>query len=107
MASCYAYCGTQSEVSHPGATGAGNLTLVWDSNRVEVTSDFLELVMFVTPGGTVDRGQAQPAYMNFDAALLKHTTEALEVRENGRVQHWQCCRLTCTEKRVSHLGALV
>ena len=64
--------------------GSGELTLLWDSHReglgqsVEITSDLLQLLIFVTPAGTMDAGVVQPAYINFDAALLRHPTADLQ-----------------------------
>ena len=60
--------------------------LVWDTNReglgqaVEINSDLLQLVIFVTPAGSIDAGVEQPAYLNFDAAMLRHPTDSMQAR---------------------------
>ncbi|CAL5220920.1 g3017 [Coccomyxa viridis] len=55
----------------------GELLLLWQLHReglgqaVELTTDLLQVVIWVTPAGTMDDGGlVQPAYLNFDAALL-------------------------------------
>lgn len=75
----------QTQLTHVvPVEGAGDLVLLWDSNReglgqaVEINSDLLQLLMFVTPAGSIDRGVAQPAYINFNAALLGHPTEDMQ-----------------------------
>ncbi|CAK0783229.1 hypothetical protein CVIRNUC_006428 [Coccomyxa viridis] len=56
---------------------AGELLVLWQlhreglGNTVEITTDLLQLTVWLTPAGTVDEGGVeQPAYLNFDAALL-------------------------------------
>lgn len=46
----------------------------------DVNADLLSLVVFQTPAGTREGGVLQPAYLNFDAALLEPPANELKVR---------------------------
>ncbi|EIE23708.1 hypothetical protein COCSUDRAFT_47405 [Coccomyxa subellipsoidea C-169] len=55
----------------------GELVIVWQKHReglgntIEITTELLQVIVWVTPAGTVDEGgKEQPAYLNFDVALL-------------------------------------
>ncbi|BDA48425.1 hypothetical protein COCOBI_12-1040 [Coccomyxa sp. Obi] len=67
----------ENEQEHIMGLESGELMLLWELNRpdagqaVEITTDMLNVVVFLTPAGTLDEGGfIQPAYLNFDAALL-------------------------------------
>lgn len=55
----------------------GEMVFLWQlhreglGNAVEITTDLLQVLVWLTPAGTVDEGgKEQPAYLNFDVALL-------------------------------------
>lgn len=57
-----------------------HLVLVQSSHCMSVAADLLSIVVYMTPAGTRDEGGAiQPAYINFDAALLEAPAHELKV----------------------------
>lgn len=76
------------------------------------------MVVFLTPAGTRDEGGAiQPAYLNFDAALLGPPAHGLKVRESVFVSchhhtlaqivlHCKCLRAHLLQHRVLVIGCL-
>lgn len=53
-----------------------------DEQCPHVVADLLSVVVYLTPAGTRDEGGViQPAYLNFDAALLGPPAHGLKVRE--------------------------
>ncbi|CAK0783230.1 hypothetical protein CVIRNUC_006429 [Coccomyxa viridis] len=55
----------------------GELLMLWQLHReglgkaVEITTDLMQVLIWLTPAGTVDDGgKEQPAYLNFDVSLL-------------------------------------
>ncbi|BDA44602.1 hypothetical protein COCOBI_06-0780 [Coccomyxa sp. Obi] len=63
----------------------GEMMLLWQRHCpalgqvVEINTDLLSIVVFRTPAGTRDEGGVlQPAYLNFDAALLKPPVNELK-----------------------------
>ncbi|BDA46628.1 hypothetical protein COCOBI_09-0800 [Coccomyxa sp. Obi] len=67
----------ETEQEHIMAMEAGELMLLWQLHRpdmgqaVEITTEMLSMTVFLTPAGTRDEGGIiQPAYLNFDTALL-------------------------------------
>ena len=57
-----------------------HLVLVQSSHCMCVAADLLSIVVYMTPAGTRDEGGAiQPAYINFDAALLEAPAHELKV----------------------------
>ena len=56
-----------------------NLQLNRGLTELVPRADLLNLVVYVTPAGTLDEGGVvQPAYLNFDAELLAHPTGQLK-----------------------------
>ncbi|EIE21380.1 hypothetical protein COCSUDRAFT_56599 [Coccomyxa subellipsoidea C-169] len=68
----------ENEQEHILGLESGEMMLLWQlhcpgmGQAVEITTDLLWIVIYFTPAGTRDEGGViQPAYINFDAALLE------------------------------------
>ncbi|CAK0784477.1 hypothetical protein CVIRNUC_007681 [Coccomyxa viridis] len=75
----------ETEQEHILALEQGELMINWEHHRaglgqaVEITSDMLSVVAYLTPAGTLDEGGVvQPAYINFDADLLSPPAGAMK-----------------------------
>ncbi len=73
-------CHAPSGLSPPGYTSRESRCRVkW---RPLAFADLLSVVVFLTPAGTRDEGGViQPAYLNFDAALLGPPAHGVKVRD--------------------------
>ncbi|KAK9908491.1 hypothetical protein WJX75_008624 [Coccomyxa subellipsoidea] len=75
----------ENEQEHILGLESGEMMLLWQlhcpgmGQAVEITTDLLSIVVYMTPAGTRDEGGAiQPAYINFDAALLEAPAHELK-----------------------------